>query len=115
MKTRYSLQSPLSESIQSFLSYHRALGKRFESEEDALRLLDRYLCEQDVTTLAQVTPQLLEDFLVSRPRTRGAQLQPSAQRSGSPVSLAGGPGSSFMLAIESSETSYHPKPTPIFV
>ena len=70
MKTRYPLPSPLSESIQSFLSYHRALGKRFESEEDALRLLDRYLCEQDVTTLAQVTPQLLEDFLVSRPRTR---------------------------------------------
>lgn len=46
----------------------RALGKRFGSEEEGLRLLDRYLLAQQVTTLDAVTPAVLAAFVMSRPR-----------------------------------------------
>ncbi len=54
--------------ITRFLEHHRALGKRFANEEHALRLLDRYLVEQEVLAIEQVTPAVLESFLTSRPR-----------------------------------------------
>jgi site-specific recombinase XerD len=54
--------------MPDFLAYHRALGKRFASEEDGLRLLDRYLLRQPVTTPETITPALLETFLTDRPR-----------------------------------------------
>ncbi len=63
-------QGPLASAIDTFLSHHRALGKRFDSEEAALRLLDRYLLEQAVETILAVTPPLLQAFVSSRPRTR---------------------------------------------
>ena len=63
-------QSPLAPHIERFLSHHRALGKRFDTEESALRLLDRFVHERDVNTLVQITPWMLEAFLRSRPRTR---------------------------------------------
>ena len=49
-------QSPLAAHIERFLSHHRALGKRFDTEESALRLLDRFVHECDVNTIAQITP-----------------------------------------------------------
>jgi len=70
MNSPSHFQSPLAEEIQRFLSHHRALGKRFDSEEHALRLLDRFLLEHDVMALEQITPAVLESFLSSRPRTR---------------------------------------------
>ena len=63
-------QSPLAAHIERFLSHHRALGKRFDTEESALRLLDRFVHECDVNTIAQITPRVLEAFLRSRPRSR---------------------------------------------
>jgi site-specific recombinase XerD len=63
-------ESPLASAIGDFLSHHRALGKRFDSEEAALRLLDRYLVEQRIETIQAITPTLLEAFVCSRPRTR---------------------------------------------
>ena len=63
-------KSPLSSAIGDFLSHHRALGKRFDSEEAALRLLNRYLVEQRIETIHAITPTLLEVFVCSRPRTR---------------------------------------------
>ena len=63
-------QSALAAHIERFLSHHRALGKRFDTEESALRLLDRFVHERNVRTLAQITPWLLGAFLRSRPRTR---------------------------------------------
>ena len=63
-------QSALAPHIERFLSHHRALGKRFDTEESALRLLDRFVHERDVNTLAQITPWLLEAFVRSRPRSR---------------------------------------------
>lgn len=69
MKTHSSdFQSSLAEGIQHFLSCHRALGKRFNSEESSLRLLDRYIAEQKVASIEDVTAALLDDFLISRPR-----------------------------------------------
>ena len=61
-------QSPLADRINRFLSHHRALGKRFENEENSLVLLDRFLLARDIETVAQITPELLEDFLASRKR-----------------------------------------------
>jgi hypothetical protein len=64
------LQSPLAAPIRAFLVHHRALGKRFDTEESALRLLDRYLMDPGIESLQAITPALLEQFLRSRPRTR---------------------------------------------
>lgn len=64
------LQSPLATSIRAFLIHHRALGKRFDTEESALRLLDHYLMAQGVDSLDAITPALLNAFLRSRPRAR---------------------------------------------
>lgn len=71
MNSSVSLYSPLAEPIELFLVHHRGLGKQFDSEEHALRLLDRYLVEQlpSSPTIDQITPALLERFLLSRPRT----------------------------------------------
>ena len=64
------LQSPLASAIRTFLAHHRALGKRFDTEEAALRLLDHYLVAEGVDTLEAITPPRLDAFLCSRPRRR---------------------------------------------
>ncbi|MGH9429656.1 MAG: tyrosine-type recombinase/integrase, partial [Terriglobia bacterium] len=65
-----NFQSFLGESIGRFLAHKRALGCRFVVEENALRLFDRYLVEQHVGSLEEITPVLLDAFLASRPRKR---------------------------------------------
>lgn len=65
---QFELQSLLATNIKAFLTHHRALGKRFDTEESALRLLDRHLVEQEVDSLETITPALLDAFLRSRPR-----------------------------------------------
>ncbi len=65
-----SFQSFLGESIERFLAHKRALGSKFDVEENALRLFDRYLLEKQVSSLDAITPVLLDDFLASRPRKR---------------------------------------------
>ena len=62
------LGSPLAGAIQRFVAHKRALNRRYDTEEQALRLLDRYLVERGVTDLAGVTPDVLSAFLDSRPR-----------------------------------------------
>lgn len=64
------LGSPLAGAIQRFVAHKRALNRRYETEEQALRLLDRYLVERSITDLAGVTPDVLSAFLSSRPRSR---------------------------------------------
>ena len=66
---KFHFQSQLSEAITGFLSYKRALGRNFETEEYALRLFDRYLVEHYITEIDAVTPELLDAFLASRRRT----------------------------------------------
>lgn len=63
-------QSPLAMCITNFLIHHRALGKRFEAEENELRLLDHYLIDTAVRSIDDLTPALLANFLLSRPRQR---------------------------------------------
>jgi site-specific recombinase XerD len=65
---RRSLQSVIADPIRGFLSHHRALGKRFLTEERALNLFDYYVAEQKVESLTAITPSLLENFLSSRSR-----------------------------------------------
>ena len=64
------LGSPLAGAIQRFVAHKRALNRRYETEEQALRLLDRYLVERSITNLAGVTTDVLNAFLDSRPRSR---------------------------------------------
>ena len=67
---QHGFQSILGEDIQAYVRYKRALGRKFENEEKALRLLDRHLMDGHVATCNEITPALVEDFLASRPRTR---------------------------------------------
>lgn len=63
-----ALQSSVAEAMRDYLNHQRALGKRFDTEEWALKLFDRYLFERQVQTVTGITPLVVEDFLVSRPR-----------------------------------------------
>jgi site-specific recombinase XerD len=62
-------RSPLADGIRRFLDHKRALARKFVVEEKTLRLLDRYLVEHEIRTLEEITPDLLDAFLISRPRT----------------------------------------------
>jgi integrase len=51
------------------LDHQRALGKRYDTEEWNLRLFDRYLFEKKVQAVTDMTTELVESFLSSRPRS----------------------------------------------
>ena len=61
-------RSACADGIQAFLAYKRALGRQYRAEEKALRLFDRFLAERRITTAAEVTPVMIDEFLSSRPR-----------------------------------------------
>lgn len=63
-------RSPLADPIRRFVAHKRALNRRFDTEERALCLLDRYLFMQGVDNLAGVTPAVIDAFLAWRPRSR---------------------------------------------
>jgi integrase len=67
--TTSSWESVLAEDIQRYVLHKRALGRKYVTEEAALRLLDRYLCEQHVEDLTAIGPAVIEAFLASRRRT----------------------------------------------
>jgi integrase len=56
--------------VGAFIAHKRAHGRKYHTEESALRLLLRFCAEQDVHRLAELTPALLDEFLASRPRER---------------------------------------------
>ena len=60
----------LAEEIEKFITYKRALGCKFKTEEDALYLLDAYLLKEKIFDMAEVTSEFIEKFLASRPRYR---------------------------------------------
>jgi site-specific recombinase XerD len=64
-------ESVLADPITRYLTAKRSMGCRFNTEDRALRLLDRYLIEQGVQHMADVTSECLEAFLASRPRMTG--------------------------------------------
>jgi site-specific recombinase XerD len=63
-------ESPLANGIRAFIAYKRSLGRKFYTEEKNLRLLDRYLVEQKIIHTNDITPDILDSFLASRPRKR---------------------------------------------
>jgi integrase len=56
--------------VGRFLEHKRAHGRKYISAEAELRLLVRFCAERGVTGLTQLTPELMEEFLASRPRSR---------------------------------------------
>jgi integrase len=69
MKSSWTgFQSPLAPGIVAFLAHKRALGCLFRVEDLSLRLFDRFLIAQSITTLSTITPEVVDAFLVSRPR-----------------------------------------------
>lgn len=71
MKTTWKgFRSILADDIQKFIAHKRVLGRRFDVEEKTLRLFDRYIADQQVSQLRQISPDLIEAFLASRPRSR---------------------------------------------
>ena len=63
-----SCKSMLAQDIQRYVQHKRALGRKYETEEAALLLLDRYLREHRVDDMAAVNPTIIEAFLASRQR-----------------------------------------------
>lgn len=66
LQGRYS--SVLAEAMEQFLVHKRALGRRYDTEERHLLLLDRFLVAEQVAHQEDITAELLEAFLLSRPR-----------------------------------------------
>jgi site-specific recombinase XerD len=70
MSIRTPLNSLLAADIQLYLDCKRATGRKFNTEESALRLFDRFLANYPVIDQDGLTPPLNEAFMASRPRTR---------------------------------------------
>ena len=61
--------------VEQFLAHKRALGRKYQTEGEELRLLVRYAADALRSRLDDLTPVLLDDFLcVPTPRT-AAELQ----------------------------------------
>ena len=56
--------------ISAFLNHKRALNRRYDVEDKALRLFDGYLNQAGIKTLAEICPAILDAFFLSRPRSR---------------------------------------------
>ncbi|MFA7337085.1 MAG: tyrosine-type recombinase/integrase [Candidatus Obscuribacterales bacterium] len=65
-----AFESPLADAIQKFLIHKRALHKKFFTEEKALRLFDRYLVCAGISRIDEITSEVLNAFICSRPRAR---------------------------------------------
>jgi site-specific recombinase XerD len=63
-------QSFLGPEIERFLAHKRSLRRRYANEEKTFALLDVYLSKNKIDSLAEVTPALVDEFLLSRPRSR---------------------------------------------
>jgi integrase len=70
MRARRPLQSLLARDIALFVAHKRALGRRYDVEEKTLALFDRYLIAHHINSLRGITPKLIDEFLLSRHRTR---------------------------------------------
>jgi site-specific recombinase XerD len=70
MRPRACFQSFLGPDVEQFLVHKRSLGRRYDVEEKTLALLDAYLLQKHISSLSEVTPALVDEFLLSRPRSR---------------------------------------------
>lgn len=60
----------LSEEITTYIDYKRTLGRKYNNEEKALGLFDRYLIEQSILSIDELQPMFIDSFLNSRPRNQ---------------------------------------------
>lgn len=67
---RHGLRSVMGSDIEQFIAYKRALGRRYDVEEKTLALFDDYLVAHQVAGLSEVSADLVDRFLASRPRAR---------------------------------------------
>jgi len=65
-----SFRSVMGSDIEQFLAHKRALGRRYDVEENTLALFDAYLVANHVTGLPEISVALIDRFLTSRPRPR---------------------------------------------
>jgi site-specific recombinase XerD len=63
-------QSFLGPEIECFLTHKRSLRRRYAVEERTLALFDAYLAKNKIGSLAEITPTRVDEFLLSRPRSR---------------------------------------------
>ena len=70
MRSHPGFQSCLGPYIEQFLAHKRSLGRRYDVEAKTLALLDAYLLDKGVASLSEVTADLVDAFLRSRPRSR---------------------------------------------
>jgi integrase len=71
MKRRqHGFRSILAADIEQFLAYKRSLGRRYDVEQKALALLDDYLVMHQIGAVAELSVELVDRFLASRPRPR---------------------------------------------
>ena len=69
-RSRWSgYSSVLAKWILAFLDAKAALGRKYTGDHFNLRLLDRFLVEQRVTSVRRITPEVIDAFLASRHRT----------------------------------------------
>lgn len=70
MSRRARLQSFLGPDIDQFLAHKRSLGRRYDVEQKTLALFDSYLANNRIDGLHELTPARIDQFLLSRPRSR---------------------------------------------
>lgn len=70
MRTPAHFQSCLAHDIEQFLAHKRSLGRRYDVEAKTLALLDTYLQVKHIRNLSEITSDLVDEFLRSRPRSR---------------------------------------------
>ncbi len=61
-------QSVMGPDIEYFIAYKRALGRSYLVEEKTLALFDDFLCAHHIGDASEVNANLIDQFLVSRPR-----------------------------------------------
>ncbi len=69
MKSQWTgFQSCIAEASERYVNSKRALYRRYRSEEYALRLFDTFLRERIVPRIEDIRPEVIDEFLLSRPR-----------------------------------------------
>jgi len=62
--------SALAEPLGKFVQYKQALNRKYRTEGASLRLFDRFLVENHVTSWESLESVLIDEFLKSRPRAK---------------------------------------------
>ena len=67
---RHGFRSVMGPDIEQFVAHKRALGRRYDVEEKTLALFDDYLVAHHIADVSEVSVDLIDRFLASRPRPR---------------------------------------------